>query len=102
MTDQQSSPATVAPRSISERARWLLLVLSLVGALGGLGVVNTLHTDRVDQHTRDEFRRVQQQQDEDMCQMLAALLPTAAPTPSSGGYGAAQRGAVQEYRGRRC
>lgn len=87
--------------TVRERRRWLALVLTMIGSLGGLGVINAVHVDNVDQHTRDEFRRVQQDQDQDMCQLINALLPTAVPAPTSS-YGAGQRSAVQQYRARRC
>lgn len=86
---------------MTDRRRLLLLIVTLILGLGGLGFYNTLRTDAVDQRTRDEFRRVQQQQDRDMCDMLAALLPSAAPAPTSS-YGAEQRAAVQRYQTRRC
>lgn len=75
---------------MTERTRWLLLVLGLIVALGGgLGVALLRITE------------VQHDQDRDMCALMGALLPTAAPAPTSS-YGAAQRGAVQRYRERRC
>lgn len=76
--------------AMTERTRWMLLVLTLVVALGGgLGVAL--------------FRvaEVQSDQDRDMCDMLDAMLPSAAPAPSSR-YGQQQRSAVAQYRERRC
>lgn len=76
---------------LTERERWLLLVLTLILALGGgLGIALL------------RIAEVQHDQDRDMCDMLDALVPSGAPSPSPSSYGGQQRTAVQHYRERRC
>lgn len=76
--------------TVTERRRWMLLVITLILALGGgLGVALL------------RIAEVQRDQDRDMCNMLGAMLPSAAPAPSSS-YGAEQRKAVTAYRAHRC
>lgn len=86
---------------MTERQRWLLLVLSLIMGFTGLTVGGILYTNSVDQRTGDELRKVQREQDRDMCDMLDVMLPTGAPMPSSS-YGREQRAAIQRYQQRRC
>lgn len=75
---------------MTERARWLLLVLSLVLALGGgLGVALF------------RIAEVQHEQDRDMCELIDAVLPAGAPPPVTE-RGRQQAEAIEHYRQRRC
>lgn len=75
---------------MTERARWLLLVLSLVLALGGgLGVALF------------RIAEVQHEQDRDMCELIDAVLPAGAPPPATE-RGRQQAEAIGHYRQRRC
>lgn len=75
---------------MAERSRWLLLVLSLVVALGGgLGVALF------------RIAEVQHEQDRDMCELIDAILPAGAPPPAT--ERERQRvAAMEHYRQRRC
>lgn len=84
-----------------ERRRWLLLVLLLIAGFGGLTMTGILYTDRVEQRGRAETQRVQEEQQRDLCELIAALLPTGGPAPATT-YGQQQRAAVVAYREHRC
>jgi len=88
---------------MGERSRWLLLVLSLIVGFGGLTVGGILYTNSVEQRTRQDIERVQDEQQRDLCDFVGAVYPTdpAAPRPSSS-VGAAQRAAAETYQHRRC
>lgn len=87
--------------ALGDRRRLLLLVLALIVGFGGLTVTGILYTDRVEQRGRARTERLQQEQQRDLCDLIAALLPTGAPVPATT-YGQQQRAAVIQYREHRC
>lgn len=75
---------------MTERARWLLLVLTLIVALGGgLGLALL------------RVAEVQRDQDRDMCELIAALTPPDAPPPTTE-RGIKSAEALARYRAHRC
>jgi len=70
--------------------RALLLVLSALAVFVGVTVVNVLYTDHVDRSGQ-----------RDMCDLINAIIPSAAPSPAS--ERERQRtAAIEHYRSRRC
>lgn len=91
----------MAVAMLGDRRRLLLLILLLIVGFGGLTATGILYTDRVEQRGRAETRRVQEEQQRDLCDLIAALLPTGGPLPTTT-YGQQQRAAVELYREHRC
>lgn len=84
--------------SMTERARWMLLTMTLIITLGGgLGIALLKVAE-----SQVRIADVQRQQDRDMCDLLRALLPSNPPAGPSSTYGQEQRRAVAAYREHRC
>lgn len=75
---------------MTERARWMLLNLSLVLALGG-GLVGAYWL----QESNDRARQ------RDLCEMLAVFIDPGAPPPTTD-RGRVQADALRAYRAKRC
>lgn len=74
----------------AERARWLLLVCTLVLSLGGGLAIALVKITEIDR-----------QQDRDICDMINAAAPAGAPPPGS--ERERQRTeAIEHFRQRRC
>lgn len=86
---------------MTARARWLLLVLSLLTGLGGLAGSGILYTDSVDRHTRAELERVQRESQQDFCDLMRVFDDPTAPPPSTE-RGRRQVDAIRAYLARRC
>lgn len=99
--DDAPPPAAGVRVGVTERARWLLLVLSLITAFGGMTVAGILYTNRVERAGRAETTRVQQEQQRDLCDMISIFNDPSAPPPSTE-RGRRQVEAIREYLTRRC
>lgn len=88
-------------RVMSERARWLLLVLSLIVAFCGLAFGGILYTSRVDRHRAAETARVEHDAQQDFCDLMRVFDDPAAPPPSTE-RGRRQVEAIRSYLARRC
>jgi hypothetical protein len=87
-----------------ERSRWMLLTTTLIIALGGgLAIGLFKLTEQQAQITRQQQQiiDVQHDQDRDMCDMIAAVIPSDAPPPTTE-RGVRQAEAIEHYRQRRC
>jgi hypothetical protein len=86
---------------MTARARWLLLVLSLLLGIGGLAGSGILYTNSVDRRTRAELERVQRESQQDFCDLMRVFDDPAAPEPSTE-RGRRQVAAIRAYLDRRC
>lgn len=86
---------------MTERQRWVLLVLALVASFGGLAGSGIIYTNSVDRHTRVELTRVQDDRQRDLCELMRVFDDPAAPPPTTE-RGAAQATAIRDYLRRRC
>lgn len=86
---------------LTERARWLLLVLSLILGFGGLTFGGILYTDRVDKRRAAETARVEREAQQDFCDLMRVFDDPAAPPPSTE-RGRRQVEAIRAYLDRRC
>jgi hypothetical protein len=75
---------------VTERLRWLLLVLTLIGGLGAMTVFNVLYTNSVERGA-----------DRDFCALLAVFDDPDAPPPTTE-RGRRQVAAIRDYRAKRC
>jgi hypothetical protein len=86
---------------MTARARWLLLVLSLLFGIGGLAFSGIVYTNQVDHHTRAELERSQREAQQDLCEMMRVFDDPNAPEPTTD-RGRAQVAAIRSYLARRC
>lgn len=86
---------------MTARARWLLLVLSLIMGIGGLATSGILYTDSVDRRTRADLIRLQQDQQRDWCDLMRIFDDPTAPEPTTE-RGQRQVAAFRDYLARRC
>lgn len=86
---------------MTERARWALLVLSLVLAVGGLAGTGILYTNSVQRHAREETARIEREAQQDLCDLLSVFDdPNAAPPTTE--RGRTQQAGLRAYRAKRC
>jgi len=86
---------------MTERQRWTILVLTLVVSFGGLAGSGILYTNNVERTGRARTDRVQQEQQDDLCELIKIFNDDTAPPPSTE-RGRRQVEAIREYLARRC
>jgi hypothetical protein len=99
-TDVPPSPAP-ARVGVSERARWLLLVLSLITAFSAMVAAGIFYTNHVERTGRAETAKVQREAQQDFCDLMRVFDDPAAPPPSTE-RGRRQVEAIRAYLARRC
>jgi len=86
---------------VSERARglWALLIMFVIFV--GVTVSGALYTKGAEDRGRADIERVQREQQQDLCDLIGAVVPSNAPPPAS--ERERQRTeALERYRSRRC
>jgi hypothetical protein len=86
---------------MAERWRWVWLFVVLIGGIGGLAAGGVLYTNAVEREGRAEDRRIQQEAQQDLCELLAVFDDPLAPPPTTA-RGRAQVEAMRAYRTKRC
>jgi hypothetical protein len=97
---------------VSERFRWVWLLMTVVmgiGLLAGTGILYTNHVQRetreeiiqLEREAREEAVRVEREAQRDLCELLAVFDDPSAPPPTTA-RGRAQVEAMRAYRAKRC
>ena len=86
---------------MTERARWVWLVTTIVMGIGILTGTGILYTNNVEREGREENIRIERDAQRDLCELLAVFDDPSAP-PASTPRGVVQQNAVRAYRLKRC
>lgn len=87
---------------MAERSRWLLLVLALIAALGGVQAVTLLTLQQNQQHALATLAQSQRQAQRDICELVEAYDAEyrANPPQTETGRRIAER--TRQYVERKC
>lgn len=86
---------------MSERARWIWLLITVVMGIGVLAGTGVLYTNTVEREGREESARIEREAQRDLCELLSVFDDPAAP-PATTPRGIAQQQALRAYRAKRC
>lgn len=87
--------------NLSVRTRVTLLVFTLIMGIGGLAGGGIYYTNGVEQRTRAELIRLQEESQRDLCEMMLIFDDPLAPPPATE-RGRVQLDAIRRYLDRRC
>lgn len=86
---------------MTERARWMWLVVTIIMGIGLLAGAGVWYTNTVEREGREERIRIEREAQQDFCELLAVFDDPNAPPPTTE-RGIAQVRALRAYRAKRC
>jgi len=86
---------------VSERFRWVWLLMTVVMGVGLLAGGGILYTNHVERKGTAERIRIEREAQQDLCEMMRVFDDPSAPPPTTD-RGRAQVAAIRTYLLKRC